>query len=75
MGHKEAIIDFMVAFGSITARQAEDCIGCMRTAARINELRKVGFPIKTEMITVPVRDGKTARVACYSLPEGFVVAK
>lgn len=75
MAQKAAILDFMFDFGSITSRQAEDCIGCMRAAARIGELRKEGFPIITEMITVPVRDGKTARVARYSLPEGFVIAR
>lgn len=50
----------------LTAMQALQLYGCFRAAARVEELRKQGMAIKTDMITVIGSSGP-ARVAEYSL--------
>lgn len=63
---RDEVWDFIEKRGSITHRQAEDYIGCMRLASRINELRKMGKPIKTEMIPKKNRWNRTVYIARYS---------
>lgn len=63
----EDVLAFMQKHGSITHRQAEDFLGCMRLASRIHELRKDGKQIKSEMVKVKARNGRIAHVARYSL--------
>lgn len=41
--------------------------GIGRAASRIDELRKAGYVITTELIDVPTRRGDHARVARYAL--------
>lgn len=67
MNHCEKIMQYMKLHGSITARQAERDIGCMRLASRIYDLRDRGVKINTEMIKVRCRGGRYERVARYSL--------
>ena len=50
---------------SITAIQALNLYGCLRLAARINELRSDGIDVETEMVN---RNGK--RFARYYLDRG-----
>lgn len=50
----------------LTAMQALQLFGCARAAARVEQLRKQGMAIKTDMITVIGSSGP-ARVAEYSL--------
>lgn len=52
----------------LTALDALRLFGCARTAARIEELRKAGMDIKTNMIPVIGQRG-TARVAEYTLAQ------
>lgn len=68
MSQETKIIEFIRDNGSITTRQAMTELGCFRLASRINEMRKHGIPVDVEMVTVPTRDGKTARVARYTIP-------
>ena len=63
---RDEVWQFIEENGSITHRQAEDEIGCMRLASRISELRKQGKPIKSTMIPVKNRKGKTVYIAQYS---------
>ena len=64
------VLDFMQKHGSITHRQAEDEIGCMRLASRIHELkRKRNINIKSELVKVKARNGRVAYIARYSLCE------
>jgi len=42
--------------GSITPQEALSLFGCFRLAARIDELRQDGIPIRTEMVTQNGRD-------------------
>lgn len=60
------ILEYLKKHGTITQRQAYT-FGCMRLPARISELRSSGFAIKTEMIKVRCKGGRSTRVARYSL--------
>ena len=62
---------------TLTARQAFGKFGCMRLAARINEINGACLPgegayewvnIEKEMVRVNNLDGSTSRVARYYLP-------
>lgn len=66
MSQKEQILEFLQDGEKITPLEALELFGCNRLASRIDEIRKDGFPIVTEMISVPTRHGKT-RVARYSM--------
>jgi len=48
---------------TLTPRQALNLFGCLRLAARIRDLRKIGIPVITETVT---HRGK--RFARYRLP-------
>jgi hypothetical protein len=49
----------------ITAHRALYGYGCARLAARVHDLRQLGYQIERRMVVVPTRDGRTARVAEY----------
>ena len=66
MSQREEVYNFIESHGSITDRQAEEFIGCRRLSARINELRKQGKNIKTDMVPVKNRHNKTVYIARYS---------
>ena len=57
------ILDYLEKGGDLTAIEALNYFGCFRLAARINDLRNLGWNIVKESITTPT--GK--RVAKYSL--------
>ena len=59
----EEILSYIETNGGITPKEAENWLGCMRLAARINDLRKKGYNIRTEMKTTD----KGARYALYKL--------
>ena len=63
----DKIIEYMEKHGSITPREAEDHIGCMRLASRIGELKKDGFEIRRVMISYTNSHGQRKRYAQYSL--------
>ena len=64
------VIEYIRDHGSITSRQAMLNLGCYRLASRINDMRKNGIPVVSEMITVPAHNGKNTRVARYTIPGG-----
>lgn len=65
---KEWILRFLETHKlGITPKQAEDQYGIMRLASRISDLRKDGYEIQKETITVPNRRGQKCRVARYTL--------
>lgn len=47
------IINYMKKGNSITALEAQRKFKCMRLASRINNLKNMGFIIKSEFIIVP----------------------
>ena len=54
----------------ITAHWALYGYSCARLAARIHDLKQLGYQIEKRMVVVPTRTGKTARVAEYTLVQG-----
>lgn len=52
---------------SLTGLEALDLFSCFRLAARIGDLIGAGMPICSRPISVINADGKTVRVAQYSL--------
>ena len=64
------VIEYIRDHGSITSRQAMMNLGCYRLASRINDMRKGGIPVESEMITVPAHNGKNTRIARYTIPGG-----
>lgn len=69
MTQREQILRYMRDFGSITAKDAFDDLGCERLASRIGELRKNGIGISTTMETKPNRYGKPVTYARYRLED------
>ena len=63
----QLILDYLDEFGSITPLEAIRDIGCYRLSARISDIKKKGYPVKTELIPVMNRRGKQSKVARYSL--------
>ena len=45
----DAILDHLKCGKSITHREAEHLFGCTRIAARVNDLRRAGYDIRTNM--------------------------
>lgn len=66
----ERIIEYMVTFGSITQFDALRDLGVMRLASRISDLKKQGYPIKSETETVKNRFGENTYIKRYSLMGG-----
>ena len=65
----EKIVEYMRKHGSITQSQAYIDIGCWRLASRISDLKRQGYAIRREMITVKNRNGEKVPIARYSLAE------
>ena len=63
----EMLLRHLKERGPITSKEAMEHYGIMRAAARIEELRRDGHNISTEMITVPTRWGTSTQVARYTL--------
>lgn len=59
----EKILAHLLAGGSVTALEALDRYSCSRLAARIGDIRGLGYPIRAEMVALD--NGK--RVARYSV--------
>ena len=61
----ESILTALLAGRRLTPLDALRSFGCNRLAARINELRGVGYGINKDMVEVETADGRTCHVACY----------
>lgn len=59
------VLDYIKRFGSITQHEALIDLGVARLASRISELKKDGYNIKGEMITVKNRFGEDCYVKRY----------
>lgn len=55
--------------GSINAKEARSLCQCERLAARINDLRRKGIPIKTETKYYKNKQGYPVRYAVYRLED------
>lgn len=67
MTQKERILMHLEQNGSINPNEAKDRYGIMRLASRICELKKLGYPIKKEMVIAQNRYGEPVTYASYSL--------
>lgn len=65
----ERILDYIIQHGSITPLEAMRDIGCMRLAARISDLKEMGYPIISETVAVDNRYGEKCHVKRYSMEE------
>ena len=69
MTQKEMILKWMQTFGEITPIDALRDIGCLRLAARISDLRRDGYAIKSRIVSDKGRLGNTVHYAAYRLEE------
>jgi hypothetical protein len=67
MTQREAILDYINEFGSITPMEAFSDLGITKLATRISEMRKDGMKFKIEMVKSKNRYEKTVHYARYSL--------
>lgn len=63
----QRVLDYMERFGGITQFEAIRDLGCMRLASRISDLKKQGFQIRSETVTVQNRFGENCYIKRYSL--------
>ena len=68
MTQREAILQYIKDFGSITPMQAFADLGITKLATRISEMRKDGMEFRIETVHVRNRYGKAVSYAKYSLP-------
>ena len=66
MTQREAIINYITEFGSITPMEAFADLGITKLATRISEMRKDGQEFKIETVKSKNRYGKTVCFARYS---------
>lgn len=66
----DRIIEYMKKYGSITQLDALNDLGVMRLASRISDIKKQGYPIVSETVTVMNRYGEKCRVKKYALTGG-----
>lgn len=67
MSQTSMILQHLEENGSITALEAGERYGCLRLAARIADLRALGYEIEREMETGVNRFEKPVRYARYRL--------
>lgn len=64
------ILAWLKEKGYINVKLARQLCACERLAARINDLRRAGIPIKTEMNTyISSKTGRPVRYAVYRLED------
>lgn len=66
----ERVLDYIEQFGSITQLEALQDLGVMRLASRISDLKKQGYPIKSDVEAVKNRFGENCYIKRYSLVGG-----
>jgi hypothetical protein len=66
---REAIIEYITEFGSITPMQAFADLGITKLATRISEMRKDGMKFRIETMQCKNRYGKPVYYAKYSFAE------
>lgn len=63
----QRILEYIERFGSITQYEALADLGIMRLASRISDLKRLGYPIESEMVTVKNRFHEDCHVKRYRL--------
>lgn len=67
----ERILDYINQFGSITQLEALRDIGCMRLASRISDLKRLGYPITSEVEVVKNRYGENSHIKRYRMEKRY----
>lgn len=67
---KELILDYIKEFGSITPLEAIRDLGIYRLASRISDLKKLGYPVRSEWESVPNRYRGKSNIKRYYIQEG-----
>lgn len=70
MTQREAIIDYITEFGSITPMEAFSDLGITKLATRVSEMKKDGIILKHEVVKGKNRYGRPMHYMKYSFPEG-----
>lgn len=65
----QRVLEYMDIFGGITQLEALQELGVMRLASRISDLKKQGYPIKSDVVAVKNRFGESCYIKRYSLWE------
>lgn len=69
MTQRQAILEYIAEFGSITPMQAYSDLGITKLATRISEMRRDGLKFKIETVKLKNRYGKAVSFAKYSFAE------
>ena len=69
MTQAQRVLDYLDENGSITQLEALKDLGVMRLASRVSDLRKQGYPIKSDVVAVKNRFGESCHIKRYSLWE------
>ncbi len=69
MTQRDAILNYINEFGSITPMEAFSDLGITKLATRISEMRKDGIEFKIETVKRNNRYGKPVYYAKYSFAE------
>lgn len=67
MAQNEEILRHLLTYGKITSLEAMNKYGIMRLGARIYDLKKQGYPIKTYLRVGKSRNGESMVFAEYRL--------
>ena len=67
MTQSQRILRHLEDYGSITQMDAMQDYGIMRLASRVNDLRREGHPIVTEVVEGRNRYGEKTRLARYKM--------
>lgn len=65
--HNELIIAYLTEFGTITQLEALRDLGCMRLASRISDLKRMGYNIQSDTVTVKNHYGDNCHIKQYRL--------
>lgn len=63
----ERVLDYINEFGSITQLEALKDLGVMRLASRISDLKKMGYPIVSNLEAVKNRYDENCYIKRYRL--------
>ena len=69
MTQKEAVLEWLKTDGSITSMEAFEHLGITRLSAVVFDLRKLGYAISSEDMTITNRYGKQVHFSRYKLEE------
>jgi hypothetical protein len=67
MTQNDRVLAYIDKFGSITQREALNVLGVARLASRVNDLRKLGHPIISEVVVGKNKFGEKTRWARYRM--------